>query len=239
MIRIGTSGWIYKHWRGVFYPPNMKEREWFFHYSKHFDTVEINATFYRIPRPEVFKGWFERAPDKFIYAVKLSRLITHRKKLTDCGDILRDFLLRARNLGEKLGPILIQLPPSLKKDREKLESFLKLLPEDLIFAVEFRNKSWFSEDIYETLDRYKVGFVTFHHPYLECPIIVTGKLVYLRFHGMGTLYSGRYGKENLDRWAEFLKKYEKEGFPCFVYFNNDFGGNAILDAKDLKELLNL
>src|SRR6476469_8641468 len=146
-IRIGCSGWVYKHWRGLFYPEGLPQKRWFERYAEAFDTVEINASFYRLPLPATFDGWREKAPAGFRYAVKANRFITHMKKLAGCGAEIDDFIALARRLEQTLGPILFQLPPSLHKDLPRLESFLQRLTADLEHVVEFRHKSWYDKDV--------------------------------------------------------------------------------------------
>lgn len=239
-LRVGTSGWNYKHWRGIFYPKDLREKEWFNFYAKYFDTVEINATFYRVPPDKTFINWNRKAPPGFLFAVKMTRIVTHLKKLQDTKESLDEFMRRTRFLGDKLGPILIQLPPSLHFDPERLETFVKILKYDNIpFAIEFRHKSWFNDDTYNILRENNVSFVIFHHPYLPCPKVITGDPVYIRFHGMGTLYSGLYGAENLVEWRDFIQDAYDRGLSVYAYFNNDFGGFAVLDAVTLKKLLKL
>ncbi len=234
---VGTSGWTYLHWKGVFYPIGIPQKKWFEFYSRFFNTVEINATFYRTPPLKTFQGWEKKAPQGFLFAVKMSQLLTHKKKLTSPTSLLKTLLERYRAIGRALGPILIQLPPSMHLDLIRLHEFISLLPKDLMFGIEFRHKSWFCERTFELLDSYGIGFVSFHHPYIDCPKIVTGKLVYIRFHGTESLYRGRYTKEQLDVWAKFIKENTSPNRPCFAYFNNDFEGNAIFDAINLKRLL--
>src|ERR1700755_3359986 len=146
-VHVGCSGWVYKHWRGLLYPEGLPQRLWFQRYSEEFGTVEINSSFYRVPKPETFDKWHDQAPPGFRYAVKASRFITHMKKLKDCQEPVETFLGRARNLGETIGPILYQLPPKWGFDRERLESFIALLPRDLVHVFEFRDKSWISDEV--------------------------------------------------------------------------------------------
>ena len=234
---IGTSGWTYSHWRGIFYPETLPQNKWFSYYSKFFNTVEINATFYRTPPLKTFKGWGKKAPPGFTFAVKMSQILTHKKKLTSPLPFLNTLIERYRAINDALGPILIQLPPSLHIDLKRLEDFLKLLPDDLMFVVEFRHKSWFNDKTFELLDSFGVGFVSFHHPYLDCPKVVTGKLVYLRFHGSTSLYGGRYSLKELGVWSQFLRDHITPRRPGFAYFNNDFNANAVFDAINLKKLM--
>ena len=157
-IHVGCSGWVYKHWRGIFYPEGLPQKRWFERYAEEFDTVEINASFYRLPLASTFEGWREKAPPGFRYAVKVNRFITHMKKLLDCRAEVDRFIELARPLGGKLGPLLYQLPPSLHKNLERLDTFLGWLPTDLEQVVEFRHKSWYDEQVLALLDKCAVLF---------------------------------------------------------------------------------
>lgn len=158
-VQVGCSGWVYRHWKGGFYPAELPQKRWFEHYARDFDSVEINASFYRLPLPSTFDGWREKAPPGFRYALKANRFLTHMKKLIDCEAPLAEFIDLARRLGPTLGPILYQLPPSLHKDLGRLGAFLDRLPDDLEHVVEFRHKSWYEADVLELLDRHGAGFV--------------------------------------------------------------------------------
>ena len=187
-IHVGCSGWVYRHWKGDFYPADLPQKRWFEHYSEVFDTVEINASFYRVPRPLTFDGWRDKAPPGFRYAIKANRFITHMKKLLDCEQPLSEFIALARRLGPTLGPILYQLPPSLHRNLERLETFLARLPGDLELVVEFRHASWYDEDVLALLDRHDVGFVTHDLLGLVSPRWASGRTAYVRFHGTGGKY---------------------------------------------------
>jgi len=234
---IGTSGWIYPHWKGIFYPQELPQSRWFDHYARHFATVEINNTFYRLPKGATFDRWREQAPEGFIYAVKASRYITHLKHLRDCAEPLERFLGRARRLRDHLGPILYQLPPHWGANPGRLEEFATLLPQDLIHVFEFRNRRWFIEPVREILERYGLGFCIFSLPGVECPLWVTGKTVYIRFHGSGWAYGGRYSREELSPWAERIRDFLAQGYDVYVYFNNDAFGYALENAQEMRELI--
>ena len=236
-IRVGCSGWVYKHWRGIFYPEGLPQKRWFERYAEEFDTVEINASFYRVPKPETFDGWREKAPEDFRYAVKVNRFITHLKKLVGVEEALADFISLARRLGPKLGPLLYQLPPSLHKDLPRLEAFLELLPEDLEYVVEFRHSSWYDDDVFALLDRHGVGFVAHDLRGLLSPRWASGRTAYVRFHGSGGRYSGRYSDEALLGWADWLVEQTRQGRSVSAYFNNDIHGHAIEDARTLKSMI--
>ncbi len=235
--RVGTSGWVYPHWRGVFYPDDLPQKRWFVHYARYFDTVEINNTFYRLPSEATFDAWRERAPGPFVYAVKASRYITHVRRLRDCAEPLERFLSRARRLGPRLGPILYQLPPRWKPNLERLAAFLASLPPDLTHVFEFRDPRWFVPQVYDLLREHHVGFCIFHMPDLETPLVVTSNVVYIRLHGAGALYMGSYPDDVLRVWAERIQGWWASGLQVYVYFNNDAFGNAVRNALTLKEFL--
>ncbi|HEY0130889.1 MAG TPA: DUF72 domain-containing protein, partial [Allosphingosinicella sp.] len=163
-IRIGCSGWIYRHWRELFYPAKLPQRLWFEHYASTFDTVELNTSFYHLPKPDSFAKWRDQAPPGFRYAVKAPRFITHMKKLKDCSEPVEEFLRRARNLGETIGPILYQLPPRWTCNTERLEEFVALLPADLAHVFEFREKSWLTLEVLELLDSRGISFCAHDMP---------------------------------------------------------------------------
>ncbi|GAO38970.1 hypothetical protein SCH01S_23_00100 [Sphingomonas changbaiensis NBRC 104936] len=234
MIRIGCSGWNYRHWRGDFYPEGVPVKRWFAHYAQAFDTVEINASFYRRPTAETFAKWREQAPEGFCYAVKAPRFITHMRKLKECEESIAEFLARARHLRPALGPILYQLPPNWRFDRERLESFLALLPRDLTHVFEFREPSWLADEVLAILDAAGVGFCAHDFPGLATQRAATGNTAYVRFHGTSGKYWGRYSKEALRDWADWMRGQEAEGRAVWAYFNNDIHAHAIADATALK-----
>ncbi|MCH8615160.1 DUF72 domain-containing protein [Sphingomonas sp. SM33] len=236
-IHVGCSGWVYKHWRGLLYPEGLPQKRWFERYAEDFDTVEINASFYRVPLASTFEGWREKAPAGFRYAVKVNRFITHMKKLLGCEDALQQFIDLARPLGPALGPLLYQLPPSLHKDLPRLEAFLNLLPTDLEHVFEFRHKSWYEEDVRALLDRYGVGFVAHDLKGLVSPRWASGRTAYVRFHGAGGKYWGRYSDEALLEWSDWILDQSSRGRSVWCYFNNDIHGHAIEDARTLKSMV--
>lgn len=236
---IGTSGWSYDHWAGVFYPPDLKTADRLNFYINHFNSVEINNTFYHLPTPSAFKGWRESAPKNFIYALKGSRFITHMKKLKDPKEPLHLFLERAKLLKDNLGPILFQLPPHWRCNTERLKEFIKLLPANIRFAFEFREPSWFNKEIYDILKENNIALCIYHMPEFESPIEVTAKFAYIRFHGTDFLYGGRYSKKELLRGADLINGFIKEGRDVYVYFNNDANGYAVINAKELMEMVGI
>ncbi len=234
---IGTSGWAYPHWRGVFYPPDLRQREWFAFYARRFATVELNNTFYRLPRDQTWEHWRRQAPAGFRYAVKGNRFVTHMKRLRDCAEPVETFLKRADLLGEHLGAVLWQLPPQMKCDLERLASFLALLPSDPPQVFEFRHQEWLRPDTFAALRRHNVGFCAYHMVDHETPLEATTQVAYLRFHGSDTLYAGRYSDGQLAAWAERLCALPDHVHDIYAYFNNDAFGYAIENADTLRGLL--
>jgi uncharacterized protein YecE (DUF72 family) len=240
-IYIGTSGYIYPHWEGIFYPENWPKSKKLEYYCQHFDTVELNNTFYRLPGEKAFEGWYKRTSKNFIFAVKVSRFITHVKKLVDCKEPWKIFLKRALILKEKLGPLLFQLPPFLKADSEKLEEFGKMIlkesPKRLRFAFEFRNESWCDEKIYQILKKFNFAWVVVDSPSWPKVYQVTADFVYVRMHGSKILFGSKYTKKELDDLTQKIKKLKKQNLDVYVYFNNDAYGYAVEDAKELLKML--
>jgi uncharacterized protein YecE (DUF72 family) len=234
---VGTSGWVYPHWKGAFYPPDLPQGQWFEHYTHHFATVEINNTFYRLPRESTFDRWREQAPEGFVYAVKASRYITHLKHLRECAEPVERFLARARRLGGHLGPVLYQLPPHWGADPERLAEFAALLPQGLIHVFEFRNGHWFVEPVREILERFSLSFCIFSLPGAECPLWVTGQAAYIRFHGSNRAYGGLYSREELSPWSQRIQDILDQGHDVYVYFNNDAFGYALENARALREMI--
>lgn len=238
--RIGTSGWVYPHWRERFYPIELPASKWLRFYAQHFDTVEINNSFYRLPKRETFERWSEETPDKFAFAAKGSKFITHMKKLRDVNDALKRFFAAAEGLGEKLAVVLWQLPPNLKSDEERLSNFLKILPSNCLYAVEFRNPSWWQGGkVWRILERFKVAHCIPIIPSIpkELANFVTAPFTYLRFHGWDGLYAGFFPDEELDWWAEKIQTWQKQGLTVFAYFNNDAEAYAVQNALTLRKLL--
>jgi len=236
-IRIGTSGWYYNHWVGKFYPADLSKSEWFEYYAKQFDTVEINNTFYHLPKQKSVQRWYQLAPKGFIYTVKANRYITHIKRLKGTSESLERFFEIAGLLKEKLGPVLYQLPPSLQKDLDLLKGFIKLLPKRRLSVFEFRHKSWYGEDTFKLLDKFGAAFCIHDLGGLETPRVITADLIYIRFHGPTGRYAGNYTKKALQNWADWIKEHKKEARGVYAYFNNDVAGHAIRNAKQIEEQL--
>jgi uncharacterized protein YecE (DUF72 family) len=236
-IHVGCSGWVYKHWRGIFYPEGLPQKRWFERYAEEFDTVEINASFYRVPLPSTFDAWRQKAPDGFRYAVKVNRFITHLKKLAGVDEALNEFVGLARRLEQTLGPLLYQLPPSLKLDLDRLENFLKIVPKNLSNVFEFRNTSWYVPETYALLDRYGASFCVHDMPGSKTERIAVGPIAYVRFHGGEGKYWGRYSDEGLLSWTDWILEQSRLGRDVWCYFNNDVHGHAIEDARTLKSMI--
>lgn len=234
--RIGCSGWAYADWRGVVYPHDAPQRSWFALYAARFDTVELNTTFYRLPRPETVDGWARQAPDGFTYAVKLGQFCTHRKRLKDPEMWLPNHLDRVGRLGAHLGPNLVQLPPRWSRNVERLDAFLTAAPDTIRWAVELRDPSWLHDDVFSCLARHRAALCI--HDLLDGhPWQLTTDWTYLRFHGPDAAaapYRGRYGIERLRAVAATLRRWLAEGIDVSAYFNNDYDGHAVADAESLR-----
>jgi len=234
--RIGCSGWQYRHWRGTFYPEDLAQARWLEYYASQFDTVEINNTFYRLPEGSAFAEWRTRAPAGFLYAVKASRYLTHMKKLKDPAQPLDRLFSRARLLGRAFGPVLYQLPPRWGVDLQRLETFVRSLPRRRRHVIEFRDPSWYAEEVFDLLARHQVACCIHEMAGSATGRRAVGPFVYARFHGPAR-YSGRYDDRTLDEWATWFADRLREGRPVFAYFNNDAGGHAPRDALRLRQRL--
>ena len=236
-VRIGTSGWHYKHWCGPFYDAKLPSSKMLAAYYKHFDTVEINNSFYRLPTEEAFTAWREATPRNFLFAVKGSRFITHMKKLKDPENALENLIPRAEKLNEKLGPILFQLPPKWLVNPERLEEFLSALPRKHRYAVEFREHSWHADRIYEICRRHNTAFCIFELNGRHSPLEITADWTYIRLHGPGGPYQGSYSSEKLNEWGDWITEQRKKLKAVYVYFDNDQAAYAVQNALDLKALI--
>lgn len=234
-VRVGTSGYAYRHWRGILYPEGLPQRRWLERYARFFDTLEVNATFYRLPSAETVERWRDAVPRGFLFAVKGSRYLTHLKRLLDPAEGLRRFYRPVSRFGAKLGPVLWQLPPQLGPDLPRLDAFLSRLPAGR-HAVEFRDPAWYTAETCDVLDRHGAAFCE-HDAVPRAPPRATGGFRYVRFHGATGRYSGRYGGEALRPFAESYLDTAARGRDVFVYFNNDVGGHAVRDALDLLALV--
>jgi uncharacterized protein YecE (DUF72 family) len=237
-VHIGTSGWHYKHWLGVFYPEGTRASEMFQFYARSFDTVEVNNSFYRLPTATTFDNWREASPQNFCFAVKGSRFITHMKKLKDPKTSSEKFFHVADRLGEKLGPILFQLPPRWKLNVERFDEFLRALPGGHQYVFEFRDETWLVPEIYRLLRQHKAAFCIHDFADMKVPQEITAKFTYIRFHGpTSAKYFGSYSNRELSTWAERIKKWRRDLSSIYVYFNNDPEGAAVKNALTLKKLV--
>jgi len=237
-IRIGTSGYHYKHWVGPFYPPKTPALRMLEFYVRHFDTLELNNSFYRLPTIAAFECWRDSAPANFVFAVKASRFITHNKKLKDPENALNNILPRAEHLGRKLGPVLFQLPPKWKVNAERLESMLHILPREHRYAFEFRELSWMSPEINRILEHYNAAFCIYELAGYHSPIEITADFVYLRLHGPASgKYQGSYSNARLCEWARWIEQQAKRLRAIYVYFDNDQSGYAARNALTLKQMV--
>jgi uncharacterized protein YecE (DUF72 family) len=237
-LHIGTSGWHYRHWVGTFYPEGLPSSRMFDHYARHFDTVEINNSFYKLPSHETFACWRDSAPRDFVFAVKASRFLTHNKKLKDPENALENFLPRAEILKEKLGPILFQLPPRWRVNCERLAEFLEILPRTHRYAFEFREPSWLQELVYAVLRNFNAALCIYELAGFHAPFEVTADFSYIRLHGPGGKYQGSYTDDQLEAWAERIRGW-KQLKAVYVYFDNDQAAYAAHNALKLRQLLGL
>jgi uncharacterized protein YecE (DUF72 family) len=241
VIRVGCSGWNYKHWRnGVFYPPKLPPRKWLEHYACHFDTVEVNATFYRLPRETAVANWVAQTPPDFVFTVKMSRYVTHVKRLRELGPSLELFYRTIAPLVEspKLGPVLWQLPPTFKRDDERLAHALAQLPPGR-HAFEFREPSWFVDEVYALLREHSAALVIGDDPRRPFQThILTADWTFVRLHHGSRGRNGNYSQSELDEWAERIRGWSENG-DVYAYFNNDWEGYAVNNALDLKKRLRL
>ena len=234
-VLVGTSGFAYPHWKGILYPEDLPQRLWLDHYAREFPTVELNATFYRLPRAGAVERWRAETPPGFVFAAKGSRYVTHQKRLLDPEPSLARYFEPVSLLRRKLAVVLWQLPPHWNANPERLLAFLAALPRRFRHAVEFRDESWYQPAVCDALDQHGAAFC--EHDLIRLrPPRLTGGFRYVRFHGQGGKYQGRYGARALAPFAREISRYAREG-DAFVYFNNDVGGQAVLDARELTALL--
>jgi uncharacterized protein YecE (DUF72 family) len=236
-VWIGTSGWQYRDWRGRFYPPAIPMRAWLESYASRFATVESNNAFYRLPELRTFEDWARRTPDDFVMAVKVSRYLTHIKRLADPEEPVARFLGRVRGLGPKLGPVLLQLPPQLRADIDRLEATLDRFPDTIRVAVEFRHPSWFTDEVRRILTDRSVALCLADRRGPRTPLWRTADWTYLRFHQGRATPRPCYGGAALETWARRLEEQWQASEDCFVYFNNDHRGCAARDAARFARLV--
>lgn len=234
---IGCSGFHYKHWKGTFYPEKLAQSKWFSFYCQHFQTLELNVTFYRFPRLENLQVWYDNSPPEFRFAVKGPRAITHFKKFNGTEQMLSSFYETVKaGLKEKCGCILFQLPPNYHYDAIKLERILSSLDLSLPHVLEFRHESWWNEEVFSRLAEDDVSFCGMSHPELPAGIIKNAALVYYRFHGAAQLYASRYSVPELESFAESIRSNTAIN-EVYAFFNNDINASAVYNAEELKEIL--
>lgn len=236
-IHIGTSGWHYDHWKGPFYPKDMKNEELLAFYQERFDTVEINNSFYKLPETKTLKDWHATVGKNFIFAVKASRYVTHTKKLKDGGDTFPNLRERIDALGTKLGPVLFQLPPGWSCNPDRLDDFCSNLPDTYRYTFEFRNEDWWNDEIYEILQKYNAAFCMFELGGSESPREVTADFIYIRLHGPADKYQGDYSDHDLSQWSDAFDGWRNEVKDIYCYFDNDQSGFAAKNALRLKEMI--
>ncbi len=229
-LLVGTSGWQYAHWRGRFYPRQLPQRLWLEHFSARFQTAEVNNTFYNLPEASVFRHWAERTPDDFVFALKVSRFLTHIRRLREPEDPVGLFLERARELGSKRGPSLIQLPPQMTIDVGRLEATLSAFPKTDRVAVEFRHDSWFVPEVRSVLERHAAALCLVDRKGMRTPRWATADWGYVRFHQGRGLPPSCYGRAALESWIDAVAEMWPSAADVFVYFNNDAFGCAVRDA---------
>lgn len=236
-VRIGTSGWHYRHWENVYYPDGMPEDCWLDYYSKNYNSVEINNTFYKLPEVLSLRKWYDSVPDNFVFSVKASRYITHMKKLSGIEKNINKLLKSVSILDEKLGPILFQLPPGWKFNGQRLRSFLSSLSADFRYVFEFRNQTWFNDEAYGLLSENNAALCVYDFGGVTSPRHMTTDMVYVRLHGAQGPYYGSYSDNVLAMWAKDVSAWSAKGLKVFFYFNNDQAASAVMDAKALSSLV--
>jgi uncharacterized protein YecE (DUF72 family) len=240
VIHIGTSGWSYKHWIGIYYPPDLAATAWLHFYATDFNITEINTSFYHLPKTATTKGWKDKVPKGFMFCPKISRYLTHMKKLNDPEESMERFFDAFTPLKRKTGPVLVQLPASLGFNKEKAEYFYQLCKKKYPyyrFALEVRHKSWLEKESVNLMKQYNIAFVIAQSgmgfPYAE---LITAQHIYVRFHGPGNLYASSYSDKQLKEFASLFKKWKASGHSIWAFFNNDIHGYAIKNAKRLVSL---
>ncbi len=236
-VWVGCSGYVYKHWRGLFYPDKLPARQWLSYYAQFFPTVELNNTHYMMPTASTFEGWRENSPEGFLFAIKASRFITHMKKLKDPQEPLARLFERARLLGPKLGPVLYQLPPRWHFNAGRLETFLDALPKDAQQTIEVRDPTWLNPHFFSMLEQHGVAFCITSLPIYETPVVATAPFVYLRFHGAKEMYYYEYSMDELKYWRDMVLRFASEGRQVYCYFDNDPNAWAVRNALELTRLL--
>lgn len=235
---IGCSGFHYKHWKEFFYPQKLPQNKWFEFYCQHFNTVELNVTFYRFPQLPFLESWYDRSPEEFIFAVKAPRGITHYKQFHGTDELISRFYGVIREgLREKLGCVLFQLPPRTSYTPDRLDRIINSLDPAFNNVLEFRHPSWWTNEVYEILSEHKIAFSGMSHPLLPTDIIQNSAVLYYRFHGVPELYKSQYDTQVLERFVNEIIKVAKVR-EAYIYFNNDIGGSAITNARQMQGIIN-
>ncbi|HEY0670535.1 MAG TPA: DUF72 domain-containing protein [Sphingobacteriaceae bacterium] len=234
---IGCSGFYYKHWKEIFYPEGLPQRKWFEFYCEHFNTLELNVTFYRFPQLVSLKSWHERSPDNFTFSVKAPRIITHFKQFHNVTDLISDFYsIIHEGFGSKLGCVLFQMPPRIAYNEERLCRIIDSLDRSFNNVIEFRHESWWNPNVYKAMSEQEITFCGMSHPKLPRDIIQNTKILYYRFHGIPELYKSPYKLSDLKSFVEAVKNNRKTN-RAFIYFNNDIDASAIANAHELQRLV--
>lgn len=236
-LRVGTSGWHYDHWRGPFYPGDAARKDLLELYARQFRAVEINNTFYALPKRETLLAWRDTVPDGFRFACKASRYITHIKKLNDPESAITKFFDTLEALGDSLGPVLFQLPPNWRVNVDRLNAFLEALPEGHAYVFEFRDASWFCREVYDVLCRHNAALCLYNMGETDSPVETTADLVYLRLHGPEDGYQGSYDDTTLNGWTQLIRGWLDEGRDVYGFFDNDQEASAPNDAARLKAMV--
>ena len=234
---IGCSGFYYNHWKGIFYPEDLPKKGWFEYYQQHFNTLELNVSFYRFPPLSIFESWHKKSFPGFSFAVKAPRLITHYKQFHETEEPMKGYYsIMKEGLQEKLGAVLFQCPPRFSFSEERLENITRTIDTSFPNVIEFRNESWWTEKVYKKLEAINTSFCGISHPLLPDDVIINTDRVYYRYHGVKQLYASRYSVAELKKTADYIKKKRKPK-DCFIFFNNDIGGSAIYNAREMIDLI--
>jgi uncharacterized protein YecE (DUF72 family) len=242
-LHIGTSGWTYASWNGLFYPEDLPSRRYLEFYASEFNSTEVNYSFYHLPRLSTYEKWVAQVPEQFIFSLKTSRFITHVKRLVNVEEPWTRFMQDTLVLGSHLGPVLLQFPPSFRCDRKRLAAFLRISQRPVSkshpvkLAFEFRHDSWFTEEIFSLLHRHNAALCIADSPRYPRRDKVTADFVYMRFHGRRELFASNYTVAEMDEEASQIRRYLREGRDIYVYFNNDAKGHAVEDARALRRLV--
>ena len=236
-VYTGTSGWNYKHWKENFYPGDLKQKKWLEFYSERLKSVEINNSFYHLPDTKTLKTWKDITPGNFIFSIKGSRYITHMKKLKAPKTSSRKLFSRIKHLKKKAGPVLFQLPPHWSYNKQRFEKFIKAMPGKYRYAFEFREKSWWNDEVLNLLEKYNAAYCIYELAGTITPKEVTADFVYIRLHGPDGKYQGNYSNRQLSGWAGSISAWQKKNKDVYIYFDNDDSGYAAKNAQQLQKMI--